>query len=100
MIRERLCGEDGDPDVSNGVGTPMWYCFKTCVHLIRTLPALQHDTDNPEDCDTTGEDHAPDAWRYGLMSRPWKRRRRNQKICIPTCRARQWMNYGRSMKNS
>lgn len=57
------------------VGTPMWYCFKTCVHLIRTLPALQHDMDNPEDCDTDGEDHAPDALRYGLMSRPWTRPR-------------------------
>lgn len=55
------------------VGTPMWYCFKTCVHLIRTLPALQHDMDNPEDCDTDGEDHAPDALRYGLMGRPWTR---------------------------
>jgi hypothetical protein len=55
------------------VGTPMWYCFKTCVHLIRTLAAMQHDLDNPEDCDTNGEDHAPDALRYGLMSRPWTR---------------------------
>lgn len=55
------------------VGTPMWYIFKTCVHTIRTLPALQHDLNNPEDCDTDGEDHAPDALRYGLMSRPWSR---------------------------
>lgn len=55
------------------VGIPMWYCFKTCVDLIRTLPALQHDMDNPEDCDTDGEDHAPDTLRYGIMSRPWTR---------------------------
>lgn len=60
-------------DDESMVGTPMWYCFKTCVHLIRTLPALQHDMDNPEDCDTDGEDHAPDALRYGLMGRPWTR---------------------------
>jgi hypothetical protein len=73
QVRERLCGEDGDPEVDNGVGTPMWYVFKTCVHIIRTLPALQHDINNPEDADTKGEDHAPDALRYGLMSRPWKR---------------------------
>jgi hypothetical protein len=51
----------------------MWYCFNTCPHLIRTLPALQHDIKDPEDCDTTGEDHAPDDLRYGLMSRPWSR---------------------------
>ena len=51
----------------------MWYVFKTCVHIIRTLPALQHDLTDPEDCDTDGEDHAPDTLRYGFMSRPWRR---------------------------
>jgi hypothetical protein len=86
QVRERLCGEDGDPEVDNGVGTPMWYVFKTCVHIIRTLPAMQHDTDNPEDADTDGEDHAPDALRYGLMSRPWKRSKpvNDNKPAIPT----------------
>jgi len=44
--------------------------FSTCTHLIRTLPALQHDQLKPEDVDTDGEDHAPDALRYGCMSRP------------------------------
>lgn len=73
MVRERLCGLDGDPDVNNGVGTPMLYIFDTCVHLIRTLPALSHDNDRPEDADTEGEDHAPDTLRYGVMSRPWTR---------------------------
>lgn len=73
MLRDRLCGIDGDENNANGVGTPMWYCFKTCVHLIRTLPALQHDETNPEDATQEGEDHAPDALRYGVMSRPWKR---------------------------
>lgn len=88
-VRARLCGIDdrvpgmghnGGPDLFGEdqldlgyVGTPMWYVFKTCTHIIRTLPALQHDIDNPEDCDTDGEDHAPDALRYGLMSRPWRR---------------------------
>lgn len=73
ITRDRLCGIDGDTDVNYGVGSPMWYCFSNCVHLIRTLPALQHDLNDPEDCDTDGEDHAPDALRYGLMSRPWRR---------------------------
>lgn len=66
-------------EADNMVGTPMWYCFKTCVHLIRTLPALQHDMDKPEDCDTDGEDHAPDALRYGLMARPWTRPKPSKK---------------------
>lgn len=75
MVRDRLCGIEGDPEVAYGVGVPMWYVFKTCVHIIRTLPALQHDLNNPEDCNTDGEDHAPDTLRYGFMSRPWSRPR-------------------------
>lgn len=47
--------------------------FSTCTHLIRTLPALQHDPHKAEDVDTNGEDHAPDALRYGCMSRPFIR---------------------------
>ena len=73
MIRDRLCGLEGDPEKDYGVGLPMIYFFSTCVHIIRTLPALQHDLNDPEDCNTDGEDHAPDALRYGVMSRPWKR---------------------------
>lgn len=45
--------------------------FETCRHLIRTLPPLVYDRHRPEDVDTTQEDHAYDALRYGLMSRPW-----------------------------
>jgi hypothetical protein len=83
QVRERLCGMDGDPDVDNGVGTPMWYVFKTCTHIIRTLPALQHDLNDPEDCDSDGEDHAPDALRYSLMSRPWTRPRLSHGPKVP-----------------
>jgi hypothetical protein len=75
ITRDRLCGLEGDPEIAYGVGLPMWFVFKTCTHIIRTLPALQHDLTTPEDCDTDGEDHAPDALRYGFMSRPWKRKR-------------------------
>jgi hypothetical protein len=70
-VRERLVGLD--PDATSGLGTPMLYIFNTCPNLIRTLPALQHDIRNPEDCDTTAEDHAPDDLRYACMSRPWSR---------------------------
>lgn len=90
-VRDRLCGvkempalgHNGGPPLdpmaeTDLVGTPMWYCFNTCANLIRTLPALQHDMDNPEDCDTEGEDHAPDTLRYGAMSRPWTRPKPSQ----------------------
>lgn len=40
------------------------FIMQCCPYLIETLPALAIDPKNPEDCDTTGEDHAPDALRY------------------------------------
>ena len=50
-------------------GEPRWTCFSDCVNLIRQLPALQYDQHCREDA-ADGEDHAPEALRYGLMSRP------------------------------
>lgn len=44
--------------------------FSTCPELIRTLPSLIYDEHKVEDLDTEGEDHAADAIRYGIMSRP------------------------------
>jgi len=44
--------------------------FSNCVSTIRTLPALVHDEIRVEDVDTDSEDHAPDAVRYAVMSRP------------------------------
>lgn len=65
QMRSRLVG-DAD-------GRPMIYTFSTCVDSIRTIPALQHDPDKPEDLDSDGEDHAADEWRYACMSRPYIR---------------------------
>lgn len=67
-VRGRLKGDEEADDTR-----PLIYFFSTCVHSIRTLPALQHDPDHPEDVDTDGEDHAPDTIRYGCASRPWVR---------------------------
>jgi len=44
--------------------------FNNCTNLIRTFPSLVYDENKAEDCDTHGEDHGPDAVRYGIMSRP------------------------------
>lgn len=65
QVRSRLIG-DGD--------RPMIYFFSTCRDTIRTLPALQHDANKPEDVDTDAEDHAPDEIRYACMSRPYVKR--------------------------
>lgn len=62
QFRSRLIGDEGKP---------MMFFFSTCVACIRTIPALPHDTVKPEDVDTDAEDHAYDAARYGVMSRPW-----------------------------
>lgn len=62
QLRARLKG-DGE--------TPGIFFFSTCRDTIRTLPALQHDPDRPEDVDTDAEDHAPDEIRYACMSRPY-----------------------------
>jgi hypothetical protein len=56
----------GDAD-----GRPMLVVFDTCLDFIRTVPALQHDTDRPEDLDTEAEDHVADEARYACMSRPY-----------------------------
>lgn len=49
---------------------PKLKVFSTCTYLIETLPGLIHDDHNPEDLDTQGDDHAADALRYGLMTKP------------------------------
>lgn len=60
QVRARLDAQD----------CPGVVIFSNCTHLIRTLPALQHDSHRPEDVDTDSEDHAPDAFRYLCMARP------------------------------
>jgi hypothetical protein len=45
---------------------------ESCRNLIRTLPLLSYDEHNLEDAYAKCEDHAPEALRYGLMSRPSK----------------------------
>ena len=50
-------------------GAPRWQVFPGCKNLIRTLPLLIFDAHDREDA-ADGEDHAPEALRYGLMSRP------------------------------
>jgi hypothetical protein len=44
--------------------------FENCPNLIRQLSSLPLDKNNPEDVDTKAEDHAYDALRYMVSSRP------------------------------
>ena len=51
-------------------GFPGMYVFDNCAAFIRTVPMLRYSDSNPEDLDTSMEDHAADEWRYACMSRP------------------------------
>jgi len=51
-------------------GYPGMYIFEGCKAFIRTMPLMQYSAANPEDLDTTLEDHCPDEVRYLCMSRP------------------------------
>ena len=51
-------------------GRPYLQIFSCCKDLIRTLPALYYDEHDHEDVSDRCEDHAPEALRYGVMSRP------------------------------
>lgn len=93
QMRSRLNG-DGD-------GNAMLMFFETCVDSIRTIPALQHDADRPEDLDTDAEDHAADETRYACMSRPWIRQEEavkpntlgDYRPAIDTSRPDDWITY-------
>jgi hypothetical protein len=63
QMRARLKGDSE--------GRPMLVVFDNCLDFIRTVPALQHDLDRPEDLDTEAEDHVADEARYACMSRPY-----------------------------
>lgn len=93
QVRARL---DGDED-----GNAMLFFFSTNVHAIRTLPALQHDADRPEDLNSDMEDHPADEIRYACMSRPWARKteksakspRTDYTARQPASEANDWMTY-------
>ena len=51
-------------------GRPRLQIFNTCPNLIRELQGIPLDKNNPEDVDTHAADHAYDALRYLIMSRP------------------------------
>jgi hypothetical protein len=61
MLRKVLSNSVNEPE------EPGFYVFDTCTHFIRTVPVLQRSERNPEDVDTTSEDHIYDEVRYRLL---------------------------------
>lgn len=82
LIRHRLPMRKGDNDRKNGwqrchqllqrdgEGVPWVTIDARCTYGLRSVPALVSDPTDPDDVDTTGDDHWGDAFRYGAMSRP------------------------------
>ena len=78
-------------------GRPLWQCFSDCRNLIRQLPGLIFDQHNREDA-ADGDDHAPEALRYALMSRPRagrepcvKRPKPYDPLAMPVTAGRSWL---------
>ncbi len=82
LIRRGIPMRKGDNDRFNGWqrchellqvapdGEPWLTIDPSCKYGIRTVPAQMRSKSDPEDVDTSGDDHWCDAWRYGAMSRP------------------------------
>ena len=51
-------------------GYARMYIFENCKTFIRTIPLMMYSKTNPEDLDTSLEDHCADEVRYMCMSRP------------------------------
>jgi hypothetical protein len=51
-------------------GRPRLQIFSTCPNLIKELQSIPMDKSRPEDVNTHAPDHAYDALRYLIMSRP------------------------------
>jgi hypothetical protein len=62
--------DDTDPVTGETFKNAKLKIFDTCKHLIEALPSMVIAENNPEDIEDHSLDHAPDALRYGLMSRP------------------------------
>jgi hypothetical protein len=62
--------EDTDRVTGDKFKTARLKIFNTCRGLIEAIPSMVIDETNPEDIAEHPLDHAPDALRYGLMSRP------------------------------
>jgi hypothetical protein len=66
MMHQVLAPNPRNRPDKHGVPYPGIIFFRNCVHAILTIPALPISEHNPEDVDTSAEDHAFDAISYGL----------------------------------
>ena len=58
---------------------PQFYAFEECRDFVRCVASAPCDPKNPEDVDTTCEDHALDDARYRVLNLPTKPQRRGRR---------------------
>jgi hypothetical protein len=69
LMRDAFENSLGDKD-EDGIVTrsrPGLFVFEHCEAFIKTIPFLPRDEDEPDDVDTTAEDHAYDDARYEVV---------------------------------
>lgn len=82
-------------------GLPMFYCFDTCKHFIRTIPSLVYSETDVEDVDTKQEDHIYDELRYICMMNPMNppiKEKKKQKEFDPLSVDNMYVPYSFGMK--
>lgn len=77
---------------------PKLRVFENCHYLIETMPGLIRDQNKPEDLDTRGEDHAADALRYGLMTKPMLSKEKDKGV--PQNSVQWWIDKMKKEKKS
>jgi hypothetical protein len=65
LLRERLGNAKRHPVERAGL-----FVFDTCRDFIRTVPMLPRSEKNPDDIDTSAEDHIADETRYRVLAAP------------------------------
>jgi len=61
LMRDRL------QDAIDGEGPGLWF-FPNCVASLAIIPIVPRDEDDPDDVDTTSEDHCYDMVRYRVLA--------------------------------
>lgn len=70
ILREKL--ENALPDKFNHREKTGLFVTKNCLNWIATVPVMPRDEKNPEDADSSAEDHLYDATRYFLQNKSFK----------------------------
>ena len=91
MVGTRTFDDNG---ILRDDGWPMLGTFNTNKDFIRTMPMLQHDSNNIEDLDTKSEDHIADDSRYFAMSRPLIARSPTDNVVHTDCWGRRQATSG------